>query len=73
MSGFQHYLAQLLIRNTCLDRLKVKVTLEDQKIKWSLSLDNLSSISQLHHYQDSSNRAPDKRWGGGGVLRIIQR
>ena len=43
MHGFQNNFAQVFslrsssaIRNICLGRLKVKVTLEDQMIKWSL-------------------------------------
>ena len=35
MHGFQNNLAQLFIWNICSGRLKIKVTLEDQTVKWS--------------------------------------
>ena len=44
MHGFQNNLAQLLplfIGNNCLGKLKVKVTLVGQTIKWSLARVNI--------------------------------
>ena len=45
MHGFQNNLVQLFIRNICLGKLKVKVTLEGQMIKWSLASVNIINLS----------------------------
>ena len=41
MHGFQNNLAQLFMLNVCSGKLKVKVTLEGQTIKWSLASVNI--------------------------------
>ena len=43
MHGFQTNLAHFFISNICSGRLKVKVTLEGQTIKWSLASVNIIS------------------------------
>ena len=45
MHGFQTNVAQLLILNICSDKLKVKVTLEVQTIKWSLAGVNIINLN----------------------------
>ena len=41
MHGFQNNLAQLFIGNFCSGKLKVRVTLEGQTIKWSMASVNI--------------------------------
>ena len=41
MQGFRNNMAQLFIRNIFSGKLKVKVTLEGQTIKWSLASVNI--------------------------------
>ena len=45
MHGFQNYLALLCIGNICSGKLKVKVTLEGQTIKWSLASVNIINLN----------------------------
>ena len=61
MHGFQNNLAQLLflrstsvIRNICSGRLKVKVTLEGQMIKWSwIELVQALTSTSMHRFQNN--------------------
>ena len=47
--GFKNYLSQLFIWNICIGRLKVKVPLEGQMIKWSY-IELVWAIMQFYSY-----------------------
>ena len=45
MHGFQNNMAQMFIANICSGKLKDKVTLEGQAIKWSFASVNIINLN----------------------------
>ena len=56
MHEFQNNLAQLFIENICSGKLKVKVTLEGQMIKWS-KIELVRAITSIFIYGFQNNMA----------------
>ena len=77
MHGFQNNFAQLLssrrsaVRNICSRRLKVKVTLEGQMIKWSyIELVRAITCTFMHCYVPNLKEVEGANWFGPVSLSV---
>ena len=79
MHGFQNNFAQLLssrrssaVQNICLHRLKVKVTLEGQMIKWSeIELFRDITSTLMHCYAPNFEEVEGANWFGPVCLFFL--